>query len=561
MIKKSTSMILILLMVITASPFVAMSQPVKKKADKKIEKNIKKKDITKKDDKKDKAPAGLQRKLTLNKEVVIQYLINNNYDVKKALLDYQAANSAQKQYEAKYDWIIFGSGGYGYTGVPNSGTQPLYGKGTHGVSYAAGINKMFSSGTSLSATFSGVFQRKNFDGVAVSAFASAMGPITDLHQTGLSVEVQQELLKNFIGINDRMTQKKLKNITKMNKQMIKLQLAQLLTNGLIAYWQVAVAEKGLVTAKQTLRSTQNIRALIGRKLGLGLAEREDISDWNGKLMQGRNMLLLQEKSLMDAKMAVKRTLNIKSNTKIILSDVFYTKAPKVTVAQAMKDAFKRRVDWNNQKLALKNAYFDYKMAFQENLPSLKLKVGVGLNGSRNSPDNVAHTFIDWFNFGGANQDYKVSLELSYPLGNSGAEAKIKDARIAIAKQKIQVKVLQNNIRDEIISAVKQCEVNFKVYEQTKLARIYAQNYYYQVYRKFRRGRYSATQLKLAQDAWVQSQHSELKSLVDYNMALIKRDLARYTIFESFGIDLDKLLKKYEKSLKKGRMPKNLTSSK
>ncbi len=559
MIERRVSRILIVLMVLTASPFAAMSQPAKKKADKKLDNKTAKKEIKK--DKKN--PVGVQRKLTLNKEVVIKYLINNNYDVKKALLDYQSANSGQRQYEAKYDWNLFGSGGYSYSSTPSVASQQIYGKGTNNINYGVGIQKMFSTGTTLSANFSGLYQNKNWGNLSPSTnpLLASISPSGDVHQTGISVDVQQELLKNFMGINDRMTVKKLKNVTIMNKQMIKLQLAQLLTNGLIAYWQVAVAEKGLATAKQTLRSTTNIRALIGRKLGLGLAEREDISDWNGKLMQGRNMLLLQEKALLDAKLAVKRTLNIDSKTKIILGDTFYIKAPKVTLDQAMKDAFNNRVDWKNQKLALKNAYFDYKMAFQENLPSLKLKLGVGLKGYRTAPDNTAHTFVDWFNFDGGNQDYKVSLELSYPLGNTTAEVKIKDARIAIAKQKIQVKMLRDTIRDDVISTVKQCEVTFKVYEQTKLARIYAQNYYFQVYKKFRRGRYSATQLKLAQDAWVQSQQSELQSLVNYNMALIKRDLSRYTIFESFGIDLDKLLKKYEKSLKKGKMPKNLMSAK
>jgi hypothetical protein len=95
------------------------------------------------------------------------------------------------------------------------------------------------------------------------------------------------------------------------------------------------------------------------------------------------------------------------------------------------------------------------------------------------------------------------------------------------------------------SIVKECSVNFKVYEQTKKSREFAQNYYYQVYQKFRRGRYSALQLKLALDSFIISRREELKSLVDYNIALLKRDFSRNVIFDNLGIDIDSILKSLE----------------
>ncbi|MCP4136574.1 MAG: hypothetical protein GY754_36730, partial [bacterium] len=86
---------------------------------------------------------------------------------------------------------------------------------------------------------------------------------------------------------------------------------------------------------------------------------------------------------------------------------------------------------------------------------------------------------------------------------------------------------------------------YKIYDQTKKSRRYAQNYYGQVLQKFKRGRYSAVQLKLALDAYIQARYAELKSLVDYNIALIRRDFSRNIIFENLGIDIDGILKRIE----------------
>ena len=144
-----------------------------------------------------------------------------------------------------------------------------------------------------------------------------------------------------------------------------------------------------------------------------------------------------------------------------------------------------------------------------------------------------------------NKEYSLGFELTYPLENRNAKVKMRNAVLDLEKMKVELKALEKSIKDEIASIVKQCEVDYKVYEQTKRSRAFAQNYYYQVYRKFKRGRYSALQLKLALDGFIQSRREELKSLIDYNIALLKRDFARNVIFENLGIDIDGILMRVE----------------
>ena len=70
----------------------------------------------------------------------------------------------------------------------------------------------------------------------------------------------------------------------MQKNMVKFSLARLLHDAIEALWLVAIAEEELKTTQESLRSTVDIRNLIGRKLRLGLSEREDLLDWNAKVI-------------------------------------------------------------------------------------------------------------------------------------------------------------------------------------------------------------------------------------------------------------------------------------
>ncbi len=473
------------------------------------------------------------KKLRLTVERVVEYLLRNNDDVKKVLLEYKGASSELMSFRSKYDSNLYGRGSYSYTENPNENTTTFQGTSTTLGSAGVGVQKKLRTGTTISAEINGLYQ--NIEGAGIPSMGINIGG--EGYQSGIKVAVKQELLKNFFGYEDRLSEQKIANNEKMKKQFVRVKLAQLLVDALIGYWNVAIAEENLETSRVSMNSTINIRNLIGRKLRLGLSEREDILDWNGKVLQSRNSFDKAEKMLFDAKLAVIRILSLDSGVDIEIGKTFKTTAPEVTYEQAIKDAFLRRIDWNNQLIKLKNAKLEYKIAYSGLNPSLELSVTAGNQDYDDSSYNKTFDTI--------NKEYSVGLELKYPLGNTKAEVRMRDARLNLKKETVELNALEKLIRDEVTSIVRECSVNFKVYEQTKKSREFSQNYYYQVYQKFRRGRYSALQLKLALDGFIISRREELKSLIDYNIALLKRDFSRNIIFKNLGIDVDSILKSIE----------------
>jgi len=472
-------------------------------------------------------------KLQLDLEQVLNMVINNNLDVKKALLDYRASAIELKKYQSRFDYNLYFKPTYSMIeNSPDNPSSVFQGTETKNLNVDAGLHRKFKTGTRIQLGFNGMYQ--NLTG------APTMGGIDfggKGYQTGFVVSVSQEILKNMFGISDRLNEKILENASDMRRRGVKIYLANLLVEALIGYWSVIVAEDNLETVKISLDSTINIRNLVRKKQTLGLSEKEDLFDWNSKVLQSRNLFELAKKNLYDAEMAVVRTLNLEKGTDFDLVKSFKTTLPEVTLEQAFKDAFIKRGDLINQRTLLKNSEFERRIAAHNMEPSLKLNLSAG------SIDYSKIKYPDTFN--DVNKQWSVGFELTYPLGNNEAEAKMNQAMLNYKKNYVELNKLEKEIKDEIDSLVKQCDVMFSVFQENKKSKNLSKNYYNQVLKKFKRGRYDAVKLKLALDNYIQMRQHELKSLVDYNITLLRRDLARNVIFENYGINIDSILSKFE----------------
>jgi len=406
-------------------------------------------------------------KLTVGK--VVNYLLNNNYDVKQILIDYKSSKSPLLSFRGIYDYNLYGEVGRTYENNPRQ-PSPFEGDSTTINSYGFGVVKKISTGTSFNLGFTGYKS-------SVKNLAGASG-----YQTGLRLEITQELLKNSFGVVDRKNEKKILNNEKVQKKLTKQKLANLLIDAIIGYWNIAVAEENLKTVNVNYDNSVKTRNLVRKKLKLGLSEKEGLLDWKGKVLKSRNNLNLAEKALYDAKLNMVRILNLDSSSNIEIGETFVTVAPTITFENALKDAFEKRIDWYNSKIAIENAKIDYGVATSSLLPSLKLKLA---GGNKDFDTDAYYSTLN-----DINSEYEISLALTYPLENSVAKANMTDAKLNIKKTIVNHYKLKKEIRDEIDSLVKECDVTYKVYLQTKEATSFARRYYQQVFIKFNRGRYS-----------------------------------------------------------------------
>ncbi len=490
------------------------------------------------------AAAGKKRvvKMKLTIPVIIDQLFKSGHGVKRVLIDYKGTDSNLMLLESKYNTYLFGTANYSHAESNNPSEKVFSGDRTDRMVAAVGVQKGFSTGTTLSASVTGMYQNAMGAGITTTdptfyyMFKSMGGK---LYRTGINVELTQDLLKNAFGIQDRNLELKLKNYTGMSRTALRMKLSGVVMEAVVAYWNIAISDEVLKTTQMIVKSTGDIRNLIERKLGYGLAEREDSLDWNGKFLMSKNGEENAKKMVYDARLNLLRMINADLGPDDVeIEAQFVTTPPSVTREQAITDAFIKRADWNIQKSMLKNAELEYSMAQNDLDPTLKLKVGAG------NVDYSKKSYPDTWN--SLKKQFSVGLEMTYPLENTAAKIRMRDARLGLKKEKLNTEQLERQIRDELSSIVRQCEVDYTVYTQTKKSREYTQGYYNQVLAKFGQGRMSSLQLKLALDGFAQARLAELQSLITYNITLLRRDLARNVIFDNFKIDVDSMLKNMEK---------------
>lgn len=477
-------------------------------------------------------------KIHLNLQFMIKGVLDRGLDVKKAALDYNNSGTDLAKFLGQYDIFAFGSAATSYT--QNSPDNPAISSFplTHVVitpyqlgvdDYQLGAQKKFSTGTTVRA---GIDAQQ-----LIVRPAPGQSSMTG-YQTTASIGLSQELLKNAFGSDDRMTEKALGNVSEMKKRSGRQAIADSLMGSFIIYWNFIIADENLKTAQAAYKNTLDIRDLVKRKSALGLSEKSDLLDWESRALQMQNSVEGAQLGFLNAKTAVLRALDLDRKSELLIEQDLLFAAPDISYDIALKEAFKNRTDLANLRAANDISELNYEIAKGNLYPSVKAIAGLGYNDYNEKFGKSYDTF---------NKQWNAGVVVSSPIGNTYANAEVESAKNERAKRKIELSQLEDGIRDEIRIRLSACETSYKIYRQTTQSSEYSKGYYDQILQRFMQGRADTTMLKLAFDNYIMLRTSALKSLVDYNVAMLQFDIARNTVFEKYSINADQIL---EKDLKK-----------
>jgi outer membrane protein TolC len=468
-------------------------------------------------------------KIKLNLHEVIQGVIDRNLDMRKAAVDYDNAGSDLAKFQGQYDTYIFGSASKSYRQMSPENPaveKEAYRYEQYGIE--TGVQKHFSSGTTLQASIASKRE-------AITPYTAMPNIKLRGYNSEVNIGLSQELLKNAFGVNERRMEESLEMGTEIKQRAARQAVADAVMNSFISYWNVIIASENLKTAQIAYNNTKDIRNLVKRKSAFGISEKEELFDWEGRVLQFKNMQDGAQLGYMNSRLAILRALDLDRNTEIELTQDLNTDPPDVTFEVAIRDAFRNRTDLANLRAALRIAENSLDIAKGKSLPSVTASAGIGYNDY--DPDSLSGSFNTY------NKQWKVGITVSKAIGGTSEEADMADTKNMLLKRQIELRQLESGIRDEIQLRVAQCETTYNIYKQTAQASEYSRAYYERIYNKFSQGRYETTQLKLAFDNYIMQRNNVLKSLVDYNVALLQLDIARNTVFEKYHIDVKTALEK------------------
>ncbi|MBN1499122.1 MAG: TolC family protein [Spirochaetes bacterium] len=460
------------------------------------------------------------QKMTLDQFIGV--ILKQNLDLVSKQYDYAITDSDLKKFKSKYATYINGEVGYSTSSFDENMQAVNNGvESSKTVSATASIMQMFSTGTTVTA------------GTSYNNTVKDMGSADiEYYQPVIFVSVQQELLKNMFGRNDRSTSKILENVSETKKLYVEYEMTGLVLQSLIDYWTLALNQNSLLNDERKLRESRNLRNIIAQNVKLGLAENYDLNLYNSLVASSESAVAQSRKQYNDSIRLVLRRLNFDSNAKLSDVQIVAQKYDAESEEILLNKAFENRVDYLNAKLSVENAKLEAGIYGNENMPSLKAELNANSLGMN---DEMGQAYSD--SFAMKNPTVEVKLTASYPLGGSADKINKRDADYSYEKSLKQMEKVEREVRDDIKSKLENIETSYFLYTKAKESRAQSEIYYSRLVANLRRGRLTAAAVKQGLDSLIDSRQRELQALVSYNISILQLDIATNILFKKYNISV------------------------
>jgi hypothetical protein len=457
---------------------------------------------------------------------IIKLALERNSDLLSARLDATMSDTAYQKFQSKYDIYLGADGGVRMQDYPEAQWKK-YGQSDKEYDVSASVKKMFSTGTSVTASM----KEDYFDNTTTAGLhEKSYRPI-------LYLQLQQELLKNSFGYSERQTQALLESQSRIQKNIVISRITGLVAGALVDVWDVSLKKVARDNAELSLRETRRVRDVTANNVRLGISETYDLNFYNAMLSSFESRFVLAEQLYKDSVRKLYRTLNYELSGDIpdlgdfsVLSDTVI----EVNVEESLKAAFQKRVDYNNAIIAREAAQSQLSVSRNDALPSFTVSGSVA-----SSAQDASMGTANGKASGLDTPTYAARFSMTYPLGDSTQAANERDARAKLKQSELDLEKTRKVIRDDVTSKAEMIKVTFTSFQRARASRLEYDRYYQGILANLRMGKTSSAVVKNALDAYNDSRQREQEALVQYNVALMQFDIATNLLLEKYSVDVEK----------------------
>jgi tetratricopeptide (TPR) repeat protein len=458
--------------------------------------------------------------------------IENNQNILSGKYDVAMSDTQYEQFQAKYSTYFNAGAGIKTTEYPEM-MQRQYGKSNKTVELSSSISKSFSSGTTIAGGLTNSYSDTKWQ----YTLPDPLYP-EKTNTPVLFVSIEQELLKNAFGYNDRKQEKILKNSTLMQKDQIIYGLSLVVVGVIVDYWTVIVNKTQLDNAGLMLQETRKVRRIVSDNVKLGLAEQFELNYWNSLIASSEALVSRAEQNYRDALRKFLQVINMSDEITMQERAILQNKLPELNSEEAIKKAYAKRADYLNAVRSLENAKLQLDIDGNGALPSLTGSITVSsMDVNKNTGESYTNTTSMKY------PSYEAQVKLTYPLSDSNQKVNERNSRWKVEQAKFEVDKYSRIVKDDVTSKVEKVNTNYKLYQKAREARIQAEIYYSKMLINLRRGRFTAAVVRNSLDALIGSREAELQMLVMFNASLLEFEVAKNDLFETYKIDVEKYIPK------------------
>jgi outer membrane protein len=353
----------------------------------------------------------------------------------------------------------------------------------------------------------------------------------------LDVVITQPLLRNFKfdGVRQQLF------ASRKNREIADVDLRQTvaLTTRTVknTYWDYVYSINALKVARQTLDLAQESLRNTRSRVEIGTLAPIDVVQAESEVASREEAVILAEASIGQSEDQL-RSLIFDPKTpgffdmRLEPTDVPELIVQEVDVSAAVARALKERTDLISTRKQLEVTDYNVKYFKNQTLPGLDARFDyntTGLGGTQliRDPDSplfpppvigeVVRSYGDVLGniFSADFPTWRLSLNVTYPLGTSNADASLARTRIEKSQSETSLRQLELTVATQVRDSGRQLVANSKRVEATRAARVLAERRLEAEEKKFAAGMSTSFEVFQAQRDLAQARSTALRAVLDY----------------------------------------------
>jgi outer membrane protein len=351
-------------------------------------------------------------------------------------------------------------------------------------------------------------------------------------------------------------------VTKINQEISETQLQASIINTLSnvrnAYWDYVYAIQAVAVAKESLDLATKLVQDNQTRVEVGTMAPIDVVQAQSEQATRRQTLVQAEATRRTTELALKRLIVAGTQDSNWDASIDPTDRPEfrpepIDVAAVVRRALSARTDLTIAHKNLESNDVTVKLLRNQLLPQADFvaryglvgrggtqitRSGTGLGAGQSVITNtIPGGFGDAFTtmFRNDYPTWNVTLNFSYPLGTSAAEANLARARIQQSQVQAQLKQIELQVATDVTNAAIQSQTNAEAVQAAQAARELAQKKLEAEQSKFEVGMSTNYFVVQAQRDLRDAQNSELRAVLNYRKALVELERLQQTTLSNLGI--------------------------
>lgn len=444
--------------------------------------------------------------LTLNQ--AIKMAVEKNLDVRAELYNPAMYEADIRKNRGIYDPLVTLSSNYQQS-VTQSASTVVSGaiiSRQKSLQADAGISQLLPIGGTLGFSYTNLWNRSNAD--------PSRGFLDEYWKSQLVANYSQPLLKNFgreateVGIAVAINNK-LASLEQFNTTLI-----DVVTRVRVAYFTLYSLKENLAAKKSALALAQKILEDTKGRVRAGVLPAMEILNAEFGVAAREKEQIDAEKLLMDQMDVVRNLLQIPGNQPLNPVDPPTREKYAVNESEAVSQALSQRPDLKSQRVNLQTLDLQARVAHNRLMPDLTFNANAALTGLERDFGR------DMNKIGSAEYPiWAVGLQFSYPLGNRSAKNDFIRSRLSSEQAQVQLKSLEENIRNEVRSAIRGIQANYLQLDVADRGLAYAEERMRAYIKKNEVGLATIKEVVDVQNDLVTAKANQIQAQADYTIAL------------------------------------------